>query len=128
MDGLQNRIWWDPLFSGEYPQDVREFTSGVTDWSYVRDGDLKIISAPLDMLGVNYYNPVQVAHFDGAGSRARADGHGGGAGAAASPWPGCDDVQFLDPGGPHTAMGWPIDATGLHELLVRLHENYPIPW
>ena len=27
--------------------------------------------------------------------------------------------------GPYTAMGWPIDASGLEELLLRLHREYP---
>ncbi len=124
VDGLQNRVWLDPLFRGEYPEDVVAFTSGVTDWSYVRDGDLEIISQPLDLLGVNYYNPVLVAHFDGLGERARADGHGKGGGSA---WPGCDDVQFLELPGVRTEMGWPIDASGLHELLARLSNDYGMP-
>jgi beta-glucosidase len=123
IDGLQNRIWLDPLFKGEYPADVREFTSEVTDWSYVHEGDLDIISTPIDILGVNYYNPVIVGHYAG-GERGRADGHGDGSGET---WPGCSDVQFFDLAGRHTAMGWPVDASGLRELLVRLHADYAMP-
>ncbi len=124
VDGLQNRIWWDPLFSGRYPDDVRDFTAGVTDWSYVHDGDLEVISTPFDVLGVNYYNPVVVAAYAGAGERSQADGHGDGAGET---WPGCRDVQFLDLPGRHTAMGWPVDAGGLRELLERLWREYRKP-
>lgn len=124
VDGLQNRIWWDPLFSGRYPDDVREFTAEVSDWSYVRDGDLDIISTPFDVLGVNYYNPVVVAHYAGTGERSQADGHGDGAGET---WPGCRDVQFIDLPGRHTAMGWPVDASGLRELLERLWQAYHKP-
>jgi beta-glucosidase len=124
VDGLQNRIWLEPLFRGEYPTDVQEFTSEISDWSYVHEGDLAVIAAPIDVLGVNYYNPVRVGHFDGAGIRANADGHGDGAGDT---WPGCEDVQFLDTPGRHTAMGWPVDASGLHELLTRLWRDYRQP-
>jgi beta-glucosidase len=124
VDGLQNRIWWEPLFNGRYPDDVREFTSAVTDWSYVRDGDLELISTPFDVLGVNYYNPVIVGHYSGTGARAQADGHGDGAGET---WPGCRDVQFLDLPGRHTAMGWPVDASGLSDLLGRLWREYRKP-
>ncbi len=124
VDGLQNRIWWDPLFNARYPDDVREFTAEVTDWSYVRDGDLDIISTPFDVLGVNYYNPVVVAHYAGTGERSQADGHGDGAGET---WPGCSDVQFVDLPGRHTAMGWPVDASGLRELLDRLWRAYGKP-
>lgn len=124
IDGLQNRIWWEPLFNGRYPDDVRAFTADVTDWSYVRDGDLDVISTPFDILGVNYYNPVVVAHYAGSGERSQADGHGDGAGET---WPGCRDVQFLDLPGRHTAMGWPVDASGLRDLLKRLWTEYRKP-
>jgi beta-glucosidase len=124
VDGLQNRLWLDALCHGEYPDDVRAFTAAASDWSYVHDGDLAVIASPIDMLGVNYYNPMLVAHYDGVGVRARVDGHGDGAGET---WPGCDDVQFLDLPGPKTLMGWPIDADGLTELLTRLHRDYRMP-
>jgi beta-glucosidase len=124
VDGLQNRLWLDALRHGAYPDDVRAFTAGVSDWSHVRDGDLAVIASPIDVLGVNYYSPMLVAHYDGVGVRARVDGHGDGTGET---WPGCDDVQFLDIAGPKTEMGWPIDAGGLTELLTRLHSDYQMP-
>lgn len=124
VDGLQSRIWLDPLFGLGYPADVREFTASISDWSYVRDGDLAVIATPIDLLGVNYYNPVVVRHYDGTGQRASADGHGDGAGET---WPGCDDVEFLDVAGRHTAMGWPVDATGFGDLLARLWRDYRTP-
>ncbi|HZD99248.1 MAG TPA: GH1 family beta-glucosidase [Micromonosporaceae bacterium] len=124
VDGLQNRLWLDALRHGAYPDDVQAFTAGVSDWSHVRDGDLAVIASPIDVLGVNYYSPMVVAHYDGVGVRARVDGHGDGAGET---WPGCDDVQFLDIAGPKTEMGWPIDAGGLTELLTRLHRDYQVP-
>jgi beta-glucosidase len=124
IDGLQNRIWLEPLFRARYPADVREFTARVTDWAFVRDGDLGVIATPIDVLGVNYYNPVVVAHYAGTGVRSQADGHGDGAGET---WPGCEDVQFLDLPGRHTAMGWPVDASGLRELLARLWREYGKP-
>jgi beta-glucosidase len=124
VDGLQNRIWLEPLFRASYPADVREFTAAVTDWSFEHDGDLAVIAQPIDILGVNYYNPVVVGHYDGAGARASADGHGDGAGET---WPGCHDVQFFDTPGRHTAMGWPVDASGLYDLLSRLWREYRQP-
>jgi len=124
VEGLQNRLWLEPLFRGRYPDDVRAFTAGVSDWSHVHDGDLAIISTPIDVLGVNYYSPMIVASYDGIGERARVDGHGDGAGET---WPGCEDVQFLDVPGPKTAMGWPIDAGGLADLLVALYRDYGTP-
>jgi beta-glucosidase len=119
--GLQTRMWTDPLFRGTYPADVQAFTSSVTDWSFVQDGDLDIISAPIDLLGVNFYNPGLVGH-KGDPSSADAGKH-----SAAAMWPGCDDVRFVDMPGEHTAMGWPVDETGLTELLQRLYGAYGIP-
>jgi beta-glucosidase len=119
--GLQTKMWTDALFRGAYPADVQAFTSGVTDWSFVREGDLEIIAAPIDMLGVNFYNPGLVGH-KGDPSSDDAGKH-----SAAALWPGCDDVRFVDMPGEHTAMGWPVDETGLHELLVRLHRDYGVP-
>ncbi len=60
--------------------------------------------------------------WDGTGPRVEADGHGS---SAHSPWVGSDDLEFPEPEGPLTAMGWPIDADGLHQLLVRLHQEAP---
>jgi beta-glucosidase len=119
--GLQTRMWTDPLFRGAYPSDVQAFTSGVTDWSFVHDGDLDIISTPIDVLGVNFYNPGLVGH-KGDPSSADAGKH-----SAAAMWPGCDDVRFVDMPGEHTAMGWPVDESGLYELLVRLYRDYGVP-
>ncbi|HEY7173774.1 MAG TPA: GH1 family beta-glucosidase [Micromonosporaceae bacterium] len=124
VEGLQNRIWFEPLFRGVYPDDVRTFTADVSDWSHVHDGDLDVIATPIDVLGVNFYSPMLVAHYDGVGERARVDGHGDGAGET---WPGCGDVQFLEVPGPKTAMNWPIDSGALTELLVGIHRDYGVP-
>jgi beta-glucosidase len=128
IDAVANRIFLGPLLDGRYPADLLADTAGITDWSFVRDGDEATIAAtpdaPLDMLGVNYYSPTLVRTWngDGGGSRDAADGHRQG---AASPWPGADDVEFMRQPGPYTEMGWSIDATGLEELLLRLHRDHP---
>jgi beta-glucosidase len=63
-DGNENRVYLDPIFKGSYPQDVIEALpadarSAVT--AAIRDGDLAITGAKVDVLGVNYYNPVYVS-------------------------------------------------------------------
>ncbi|WP_018656772.1 GH1 family beta-glucosidase [Actinomadura flavalba] len=121
-DGVANRVFLGPMLDGAYPADVLADTAAVTDWSFVRDGDLADVAQPLDVLGVNYYNPTRVRMWRGDGAPANGHGH---AVAAASPFVGCDDVEFPAPSGPLTAMGWPIDASGLEELLVRLHRDHP---
>ncbi len=122
VDAVANQTWLGPVLRGEYPRSTLETTSDVTDWSFVRDGDLSTICQPLDVLGINYYNPIIVAHSGGSDVRTRQDGHGE---SGFSAWPGCDDVDFLPMPGPHTAMGWPIDESGLEEILFELHESAP---
>lgn len=122
IDALANRSFLSPLLRGRYDADLLEYTAGVTDWAFVRDGDLERIAQPIDVLGVNYYSTVTVRMWDGRSPRANADGHHTTSG---SPWPGSEDVEFLTQPGPYTDMGWNIAPEGLEELLVSLHEQFP---
>jgi beta-glucosidase len=111
IDAVGNRVFLDPVFHGRLPEDLVADTVHLTDWSFVRDGDLKTISTPIDSLGVNYYSPSVVA---------------AGTSETPSPWPGAAErVRFLPAPGPRTAMDWPVDADGLYELLVRLRDELP---
>lgn len=112
IDGMLNRLFLDPLLRGEYPADVVADTAWASDWSFVRDGDLAEISQPLDAIGVNYYQPDVVA----AGS------------GPSLPYPTRGRVTWQPLPGPVTGMGWAIDPSGLHEMLVRITRDYgPIP-
>ncbi|MBE1537728.1 GH1 family beta-glucosidase [Actinomadura algeriensis] len=122
VDAVSNRVFLDPMLGRGYPGDLKRDTADLTDWSFVRDGDEAAIAAPLDVLGVNYYSPTLVRTWDGTSPREHADGHRQG---AATPFVGCGDVEFAVQPGPYTAMGWPIDATGMDGLLLRLHREYP---
>ncbi|MFE0463708.1 GH1 family beta-glucosidase [Kitasatospora sp. NPDC058965] len=113
IDGLANRIFLDPVFHGRYPQDVLADTAAVTDWSFVRDGDLAEIARPIDSLGINYYSPTVVAADPEA------------AGGLPSPFPADRGIRFVLADGPRTAMDWPVDPDGLYELLVRLRDELP---
>ena len=111
IDAVANRIFLDPVFRGRLPEDLVADTARVTDWGFVRDGDLAAIAAPIDSLGLNYYSPTVVA----AGSS-----------ESPSPWAGAErHVRFLPAPGPRTAMDWPVDADGLYELLARLRDELP---
>ncbi|MEU5687437.1 GH1 family beta-glucosidase [Streptomyces venezuelae] len=122
IDNLANGVFHGPMLHGAYPEDLLADTARVTDWSCVREGDLAAAHQPLDALGLNYYTPSLVsAAPEGARSR-RADGHGA---SDHSPWPGSDDVAFHQTPGERTEMGWTIDATGLHELIMRYAREAP---
>ncbi len=130
VDGLHNRVFLDPILRGSYPPDLLADTGHLAwqgqPWpSVVRDGDLELISAPIDVLGVNYYKGDSVsgrphAHvtgFDGS----HADR------ATRTPFVGCEDVTFPSRGLPVTDMGWEVQPEGLTRLLRRLDADYDIP-
>ncbi|PSK98688.1 beta-glucosidase [Haloactinopolyspora alba] len=122
VDALSNRAFLGPVLDGAYPDDLLADTAHVTDWSFVHDGDTATARIPMEVLGVNYYSTALVRRWDGTGERLEADNHGDSSG---SPWVGADDVEFVRPEGPYTAMGWNIDPSGMTELLVGLSRTYP---
>ena len=126
VDRIANEAFLQPMLEGSYPEKLVAETAHLTDWSFVHEGDLETIAVPLDVLGVNYYSTGRVR----AGAPLVApepgtpapDGHRAG---TASPWLGCDDIEWLKQPGPYTAMGWNIDPQGMTDLLVELHQRYP---
>ncbi|MER5177048.1 GH1 family beta-glucosidase [Streptomyces sp. NPDC002896] len=122
IDNLANGIFHGPMLHGAYPETLFTDTARLTDWSYVQQGDLAAIHQPLDALGLNYYTPTLVSAAENAPSGPRADGHGV---SENSPWPAADDVAFHQTPGDRTEMGWTIDPTGLHELIMRYTREAP---
>ncbi|NEB78262.1 beta-glucosidase [Streptomyces sp. SID14478] len=122
IDALANRVFTGPLLQGAYPADLIADTARVTDWSFVQDGDTASIHHPLDFLGLNYYTPAVVSGPRGVQDGPRLDGHGA---SAHSPWPGSDDVVFHHAPGERTAMNWPVDPTGLTDLLLDYTAQAP---
>jgi beta-glucosidase len=122
IDALGNRSFTGPLLHGAYPEDLLDDTREITDWSFVRAGDLDDIHQPIDFLGVNFYSTQTVRMWDGRSAKATNDGHRD---VGGSPWPGSRDVEFLEQPGPYTAMGWNIAPEALEDLLVSLHEEFP---
>lgn len=112
-DLLHNRLLTDPMLLGRYPDLSAIGLPGgdAEDGAppFVHDGDLTVICAPLDGLGVNYYNPSRIA----------------------APVPGTSNP--LEPlplrtvpieGAALTGFGWPIVPSGLRDLLLGLRERY----
>jgi beta-glucosidase len=103
-DGHTNRWWLDPLYGRGYPADMVE-VYGVEP--PVRDGDLALIAAQTEHLGLNYYFR-QVVKDDATG-----------------PVPYAEMVRVPD--ATHTDMNWEVHPDGLEELLTRLHADYRVP-
>lgn len=121
IEALANGAFLGPMLEGVYPHRLREVTAQECDWSFIHDGDCEITRAHLDVLGVNYYSPVLVRACEPGHATRGADGHGD---YRATPWIGAKDVEFCVQPGPYTHMGWPIDASGLSELLIGLSRRY----
>jgi beta-glucosidase len=112
LDGQQNRMFVVPLVTGAYPEDVVSDLAAAGAPLPVEDGDLDVITAPLDWLGVNYYFRSTV--------RAVAEPPG-----KRSPFIGAELIEEVEPTGPTTTMGWGIDPEGFTEVLVRLRDLAP---
>ncbi|MBA2692232.1 MAG: beta-glucosidase [Rubrobacter sp.] len=113
VDGNVNRLYLDPLLRGEYPKDMVEHYRDVSDFGFVRDGDLEKISSPNDFLGVNFYMRHTV----------RED-----ASTETASFPSVGARIVIPHNARKTAMGWPAEPDALAEILVRVNEDYgPIP-
>ncbi|MFF4986849.1 GH1 family beta-glucosidase [Streptosporangium saharense] len=118
VDGLQNRLFLDALLRGEYPADVLADLG--EPGGLAAEGDMEIISAPMDMLLINYYSRFTVSGTSGGAVSAAAAPTG-----TDSPWVGSEHVSFAESGRPVTGMGWEIDHDGLREVLLRVARDYP---
>jgi beta-glucosidase len=90
-----------------YPADMRAHWERVVGpLDFVRDGDLELVGAGSDFIGVNYYTRRIVSARAGDG-----------------PWP-----WQVEPGRaevPRTDLGWEIVPDDLTALLLRLHRDHP---
>ena len=96
-NGWENEWYIDPIRRGEYPAATVEALGW--DQHEVLDGDLDTISAPIDLLGVNFYSRTVVSAVGQA--------------------------QPFDT--PRTEMGWEVHPDSLRRLLIWLHETYAPP-
>jgi beta-glucosidase len=111
VDGLQNRIFLDPLLRGEYPADLLEDLAPFGFSDHLQPGDLTHISTPIDLLGVNYYRAHTVRRTSASWEP--------------SEWVGAEDVEFVSSGLPLTDSGWEVQPPGLTDVLLRLHHLKP---
>jgi beta-glucosidase len=102
FDAFWNGAFLDPLFKGSYPAAVAAEMAPL-----IVGDDLKTIQQPIDFFGLNYYAPAWVA--DAPQSLFGA-------------WFGA-----VPAGMRFTAIGWPIDAGGLNDVLNRFRDQYGNP-
>jgi beta-glucosidase len=101
-----------PLINGAYPE--LGDPGLVPRHPLVRDGDMQVIRAPIDFLGVNYYDPVHIR-------RRRGPLGWGEQPIAAFP----DAVSVKPEQYPRTSSGWIIDPDSFYELLMAVSRRAP---
>jgi beta-glucosidase len=108
LDAEHNRIYLDPVLHGSYPSAAR--AELLPPDELLAPGDMELISAPIDFLGVNYYRPHYVRRSDWSDLR-----------AGETPLPDQPGfVEYLDPDIPRTNMDWVVEPESLHDMLLRL--------
>ena len=105
LDALRNHLFTDPLLRGEYPALALDILSASDPalLDVILPGDLSVMAAPLDFLGVNYYQPDWVR---------------------ANPALPLGVETGTLPGREYTAFGWPVVPEGLTQTLTGLKARY----
>ena len=112
-DAEQNRIFLEPVLHGSYPGLAR--AEMLPPPALIEPGDMQLISAPVDFLGVNYYSPHYVRLGDWDDLRRDESPLAGHPGV----------VTYLPADLPHTVMGWIVEPDGLYDTLRALNREAP---
>lgn len=103
-DGFANRWFLDPIFKGNYPEDmVTLYKNRFGPLYFMKEGDLDTISVPIDFLGINYYSHNIVENDE------KNDILGSGV---------ISETENV------TDMGWGIHPESLYHLLTRIKTDY----
>lgn len=101
MDGVFNRLFLDPVFKGSYPEDMVRILGPF--FPEIKPDDLKIMSRPIDFLGINYYSRAVFRHDPD--------------------FPLVEATQVFPEGNEYSMM-WEIYPEGFHEIIKRVWEDY----
>ena len=112
--GLVNDWFTLPALKGRYPA---IFDGGVPEERMgVREGDMRLVRAPLDFLGVNVQTRTHVEALPGAEEGPSADDK---LGLGANP--------VHNPEAPLTDIGWEVWPEAIYQTLMRLTEDFDKP-
>jgi beta-glucosidase len=105
LDASSNRIFLDPVFLGDYSAAVRDLFAPYGLAELIEHGDLEIISAPLDFVGVNHYQRV-ITWFDEGGGYLRLG------------------ERPAEPA--TTSFGWSVIPDSLSNVLIRVSREFTV--
>jgi beta-glucosidase len=123
IDRIANEVWLGPMLEGRYDPQIFEDTKQVSDWGFVRPGDLEIAHQPLGSLGINYYSTDYVRRKNDGVAELIAQEQRSGVWEGANV--GGENVETLPPTGPLTQTGWNQEPAGLTDILVEISRRYP---
>lgn len=125
-EALLNGAFVEPALRGTYPELALEAFAAAGVRVPVQDGDLAEIAAPIDFLGVNYYNggalcarppsPDEELPTQAGVTRPTSD-----------PFVGRGPAHLVSRHLPRTAMDWEVQPDGLRRLLEGLHRDWTGP-
>lgn len=95
--------FFDPVFKGSYPDFLTEWFAKDGVKVPIVDGDLEIISQPIDFLGINYYTGSVSRYEKGASMF---------------------DHERVDQGYEKTDIGWNVYPEGFYKILTAIHQQY----
>ncbi|WP_028782175.1 GH1 family beta-glucosidase [Thalassobacillus devorans] len=109
VDACRRSMMWqkewfmDPVFKGTYPETLVQLFAEHNAKLNVEEGDLAIISEPVDFMGINYYT----------GSLGRF-----------KKGEGLFQVEEIPLDERRTDIDWPIYADGFYKVLTDIHQTY----
>ena len=103
LDAVSNRVFLDPLALGRYSDEVIAALAPLGFDDVVHDGDLEVIGAPIDFLGVNHYQRVVASDAPDAAPFGVTE-------RAAQP--------------AATSFGWSVIPESLTAVLIRVRRDF----
>jgi beta-glucosidase len=100
-----NNVWFlETAMEGRYPKIFLEGTE--EEWLDVRPGDMEIVKAPLDFIGINLYTRMTIAHDPHDKMMGTRPAYHG------------EENELTD-------FGWEVYPPALSEMILRIAHDYP---
>ena len=103
LDAMNNRIFLDPVYHGSYSAAVHELFDEYGLAELIHDGDLDVIGAPVDFMGLNHYQRVVVSASEDGGYLKLTE-------TPAEP--------------ATTSFGWSVEPDSLRSVLARISSEF----
>ncbi|TCP29460.1 broad-specificity cellobiase [Scopulibacillus darangshiensis] len=103
LSGWFMEWFFGPVFKGSYPQYLVDWFAEKGAHVTIQDGDMEMISEPIDLLGINYYTGTVARYKENKG---------------------LFDCEHVDIGYDHTDIGFKIFPEGFYQVLLDIKKKY----